>query len=154
MSTYFSFYKPQYNPTGMVGTVGGAISSTQLLPRKDTLFASRDTSELIAVSQYRKFYAKQVADVTLTGVKVEIANVDMSSQIYFGVTTGTNDYVTDPTIAPTGVDLTGNYLYPVYLTGSYTLNSTIPIWVKQVISANTSDDDFVSFQLRIVGTLV
>lgn len=154
MTTFFTFYKPEYNPTGMSGTVGGSISTNQLLPRKDTLFCSRETSELISVTQYRKVFAKQTYNGTLSGVRVELANVEYSGQISFGITTTSGDSIASPTVAPTSVSITGNYAHAIALTGSYTQNSVVPIWIKQTIAADTEDDDFVSFQLRIIGTII
>jgi hypothetical protein len=154
MTQYFKFYKPQYNPTGMSGTVGGAISTSELLPRKDALFSPRETSELISVEQYRKVYAKQVYAVTLTGVTVQLSNTDYTGHISFGVSTGTNDTSSSPGTAPAGVSFTGNYLNSITVAGTTTSGSVIPIWIKQQIAANSGDDDFVSFQLRILGTII
>jgi hypothetical protein len=155
MTSFFTFYKPQYNPTGVDSTVGGSISIDQLLPRKDTLFASRDSSSLIDVVQYRKVFAKQTYNATLSGVRVELANVEHADQILFGVNTGSlTDSVATATTPPVGFALTGAYLNPISLTGAYTLNSIIPIWIKQTIPAGTTDDEFVTFQLRVVGTII
>jgi len=153
MTYYFKFYKPLRNPTGLVGTVGLGISTDELIPRKDTLFAPRPTSEVIPVYQYRKFFAKQVANVTLTGVYLEVVNVEYPDQIAFG--TGTSGgSSSSPTGAPAGVTFNGNYLSPIQLNGLFSQNSIIPIWIRQTIPADTEDDDFVSLQLRIIGTIV
>ena len=154
MSTYFSFYKPASNPTGLSGTVGGAISAVELLPRKDTLFCPMSASSLVDTNQYRKLFIKQIYNATMTGVSIQLVNVDQTGQIAFALTTGTNDTSSSPTVAPSGVNFTGNAVYPLYVTGSTVLNSVIPIWLKQTIPANAGDDDFVSFQLRVVGTIV
>lgn len=154
MTSYFAFYKPVSNPTGMSGTVGGAISSVELLPRQDTLFAPRDTSEFVTVEQYRKFFIKQVYDATLTGVVVELVNVEYPDQISFNTTATLNDTTTSPTTAPDNVVFSGNSTTAIGISGATVLDTTIPIWVKQEIEADSGDDSFVAFQIRIYGTLV
>lgn len=151
---YFKFYKPLYNPTGMSGTVGGAITSTELLPRKDTLFAPRDISDSVAVTQYRKLFIKQVYDATLTGLVIELVNVEYPDQISFNITTGTNDTIASPSTAPSDITFSGNSTVAVGVSGATVLDSTIPVWIKQEIAAGSSDDDFVAFQLRIYGTII
>lgn len=152
MTYYFKFYKPIRNPTGMSGTVGAGISSTELIPRKDTLFCKRETSPSVTVYQYRKLFAKQVANVTLTGVYIELANIEESTQIAFGTGTSGSSSA-NPATAPSSVTFNGNYLNTVSLNGAFTEGSIIPIWIRQTIAADTEDDDFVSFQLRIIGTI-
>lgn len=154
MSTFFRFYKPVYNPTGMSGMVGGAISTTELLPRLDYLFAPRECSDSIDVVQYRKLWIKQVYDATMTGLTIQLVNLDYPEQIYFNTTTGTNDTTASPGTAPDGVSFTGSYLVDIALTGTTVSGSTIPIWIQQTISADSGDDDFVAFQIRILGTIV
>lgn len=155
MVQYFEFYKPVYNPTGLTGIVGGAISSEVLHPRKDALFASRDSSSVASLEQYRKFFIKQVYATQLTGLVVELAYSEHADQIYFGIPTGdVNESISSPTVSPTGVALTGTYSGNIPITGITNLGSVIPIWIKQVIPADSGDDDFVTFQLRIIGTVL
>lgn len=154
MGQYWTFYKPVSNPTGVSGTVGGVISTTELLPRKDTLFSPRETSALIDVNQYRKVFAKQVYSGTFTGVTVQLVNVEYTGQVSFGISTDSSDSISSATVAPSGIDFSGNVTTPITLTGTTTLGSLIPIWVKQTISANSEDDSFVVFQLQVLGTLV
>lgn len=155
MTTYFKFYKPLYNPTGMSGTVGGEITTEELLPRKNALFAPRNTSELSVSEQYRKLFIKQVYSTTMTGLTVELVNTEHSDQITFGIATGDiNEYITSPLTSPTGVAITGSTSSSVMYTGSGIAGTVIPVWLKQTIGVNSGDDDFVSFQLRILGTII
>jgi hypothetical protein len=155
MTQFFKFYLPEFNPTGMSGTVGGGITIEELLPRKNALFAPREISDLTTSEQYRKLFIKQVYSAVLTGLTVELVNTEHSDQIYFGIATGSVDEtISSPLIAPTGVALTGSTTNSVTYTGSGVVGTTIPIWLKQTISPGSSDDDFVAFQLRILATIV
>lgn len=155
MTQYFKFYLPEYNPTGMSGVVGGGITNQELLPRKNALFAPRETSDLSVNEQYRKLFIKQIYSANLTGLTVELVNTEHSDQIYFGIATGSSDEsISSPLVAPTGVAITGSVSYPIVFTGSGVVGTAIPIWLKQTIAANSGDDDFVAFQLRILASLI
>jgi len=153
MVNYFAFYKAESNPTGLSGTVGGAISNTILLPRLNTLFAKREVSSSLSVTQYRKFFIKQTQNVTLTGVYLEMANAEHSGHITFATGTAT-DSIANATIAPSGITFSGNFTTSVPIQGTTISGTSIPVWLKQVIPAASGDDDYVAFQLRIVGTIV
>jgi len=153
MAQYFKFYKALFTPTGLATTVGGGISNDILLPRLNTLFCNATVSDSIDTTQYRKFFIKQIYDVTFTGVTLQMVNVEHSGYISFG--TGTSGSSTaSSTVAPAGVTFSGNYTGNVTLDGVTTSGSIIPVWIKQTIPAGAGDDDFVAFQLRVLGTIV
>jgi len=154
MTNFFKFYKSASNPTGMSGTVGGAISTSDLLPRIDTLFAPMLSSASIDVVQYRKLYIQQQANVTMTGVTLQLVYLDYPEHITFNTTTVADDFVTSPSIQPTGVSFTGSYLVDITLTGTTSSGAIIPVWLKQTIPAGSGDDNFVAFQLRVLGTII
>lgn len=155
MVQYFKFFKPIYNPTGLTGTVGGSISTEEVLPRNGALFAPAESSPVVPITQYRKLFVKQVYDATMTGLVLQLANTEYSDQIYYGVATGdVNESVTSSSVAPTGVSMTGSYSGSVYITGVSTSGTVYPVWIKQILPAGVGDDDFVAFQLRILGTII
>ncbi len=84
-----------------------------------------------------------------------LKNTEHSDQITFGIATGDiNEYITSPLTSPTGVAITGSTSSSVTYTGSGIAGTVIPVWLKQTIGVNSGDDDFVSFQLRILGTII
>jgi len=159
MAKYFTFYHAQYNPTGLSGTVGGSITSTEVQPYLNSLFTEMPVSTTVPIVQYRKVWAKQTKAGTFTGVYIEIGNVEHTGQVFFDIVTGTNGNTsTGPLYPPPELgysySFSGNYNTSLLYTGNSTLNTTIPIWIKEKIDANIGDDDLASFSLRVRATKI
>ncbi len=154
MTTHWKFYLPEAHPTGLDEQVGGAISSTELKPYLGELFTDLGTDALIAKTQYRKVFAKQVSAETFDTVLVELGNVEHTGQIsfYAGDFTGfATNAVTLPNVLQSDF-FSGNST--THMTGLTTSveGSTIPIWIKESLPAGVADDGKASFTLRIRAT--
>lgn len=166
----FNFYEPQYQPTGLTGLVGGAISSELLDPRLGSFIADMTVPDITTLYQFRKLYVKQIEAGTYQDVKVSLANVEHSDQISFFIDSGLSgnyDTATNALAYPSGVDLvagtlsgenfSGNYNTPIYYTGSVGGATTVsgeyfPVWIRQEIDKNEGNDSLASFIVQVSAT--
>jgi hypothetical protein len=157
---YFKFYEPQYNPTGLSGDVGGLITTTEIQPKLGILLADMQVPEITTQHQYRKIWIKQTAVGTFNDVSIRLANVEHTGQI--AIATGSIEDVANANAltAPTGLygtlvatGFSGDVNNPLYV-GNTTLNSTVPIWVRETIASGAGDDAAATFVLQIQGTKI
>ena len=166
----FNFYEPQYNPTGLVGIVGGQMTTTLLQPKLGYFIADMPIPDATTEYQFRKFYVKQTEDGTFQDVKVSLINVEHSDQITFFVDSGVSgdhDSATNPmstTVYPTGTygslissNFSGNSSTPIYYTGSIGGATTVsgeffPVWIRQEIDSSDTDDKLASFIVQVSAT--
>ena len=151
----FKFYLPANNPSGLLGTVGGSITTTELEPRLGSLFADMNSSPVSTVNQYRKLHIKQVEEGTFENVYVELGNVEHVTQVSFTIATSSSDTSTSPLIIPTGYtvgNFTGTYANSLLALSSSTEGSTFAIWIRQSIPPGADDDSLASFTIRVRAT--
>jgi hypothetical protein len=166
----FRFYEAEFNPTGLSGTVGGGISTTELQPRLGSFFADMTIPEVTTLYQFRKFYIKQTEPGTYQDIKVGLVNVEHSDQVTFFLDTGVSGYYDTAINAlsyPTGTFITGdgltnahfsgNYSSSIYYTGSVGGETTVsgeyfPVWIRQEIDSTETADSLASFAIQVIGT--
>lgn len=157
MISYFKFYLPQYNPTGLSGTVGGEISTNELKPYVNLLFAPMPSYDSVQTNQYRKVWIRQVESGVFNNLYVELANVEYTGQVFF-VATGesTNETSTSPLSPPNSFSglgiFSGDHDTFLYLASESTQYSNFPIWLKQTIPSGAGSDNLASFSLKVRAT--
>lgn len=158
---YFSFYEPEFNPTGLSGTVGGYISSTELEPKLGYLFVDVPTPELSDSIQFRKVYIKQEGQGTFQDVNFNIVNIEHTGQIHFvtGQADG-SDSSESPVSYPTGAygqlstsNFSGNVDTPIYI-GNTSQNEEFSVWIRQTIPAGSTGDPLATFSFKVKGTKI
>jgi hypothetical protein len=158
MISYFKFYLPVNNPTGLSGIVGGSISTNELKPYVNLLFAPMPSFEDVSISQYRKVYIRQIESGVFNNLYVELANVEYPTQVSF-VATGeliSGETSISPLSPPNSFSgngvFSGNYNTYLYLASESAQHSSFPIWIKQTIPSGAGSDNLASFSLKVRAT--
>jgi len=158
MGTFFRFYESNFNPTGLSGVVGGAISNNELQPQLNAVFTNIAVSETVTQTQYRKIFVKQVLTGSFTGVSIELANVEHTGQVSFDIPTGQTDTATNPLSVPASLSagnaFSGNFNTSILAANSSTIDTTIPIWMKQTLAPDIGDDSSATFSIRVRATKI
>jgi hypothetical protein len=151
----FSFYTSLHNPTGLVGTVGGDVSTEELQPKLGYLFSNMDTSDLSEIAQYRKVFIVQEEDVSMQDLYVEVGEAEYTGHVSFAINTSLGNTADSPITVPDDMsvaDFSGDSSTPLYLTGTSTLDDQHEIWLKLTLPANVGTDELASFNLKVKGT--
>lgn len=152
----WAFYHTTNNPTGLSGTVGGAISTTGVAGNLNELFAYVDSPpsgvDTEAV-QYRKIHVKNEGTVTLTGVYVWIDAIEHTGQIYIGVEDSAEQSISEPTgSAPTSVSFSQPLSYTEGISlGTFAADAHTGIWLRQTLSGISEPDPYATFRVSIGG---
>ncbi len=151
-----NFYHAANNPTGLTGTVGGAVSTDVISGYLGELFAhvaAPPTGTNTGVVQHRKVYIQNNYGTTSLGTKVWIDGLEHSGQIHIAPESGANQSITHPTGTPENV--TG-WVDPVnYLSGmdfgDITSGAASGIWIRQTLSGIQVEDPYATFTLHAGG---
>lgn len=152
----FKFFMPTYNPTGLDGTVGGAITSTQLSGYIGEILATVSSAPSGATTgayQYRKIFVKNQYSTTSMETKIWLDAVEHSEQIAIGLASG-NDTTSTPLTEP-GIDSWAtptNWSEGLYV-GTLTANSSTGIWIRQHLSGISVGDPYATFRVYVGGLI-
>lgn len=152
----FVFYKSQYNPEGLSGTVGGQISTTPLSGYIGEVLANveappEETS--VSSNQYRKIFVKNEYATSSEHTRLWLDAVEHPAQIYLAVDATTGGTISSPLTAPSGVSVwsaPSNYAEGIDL-GTISRNGYKAIWIKQMLSGITEPDPYATFRLYVGG---
>jgi len=153
----FTFYKSTYNPIGLTGIVGGAITSTTLSGYLNELFAhvTSPPSGTVPTYQYRKIYITNDFETTSTYTRVWLEDQDHVGQIYLALDSSDSSTTTSPTGAPAGIsgwDNPSNYVEGLEL-GTLAAGSHTGIWLKQELSNIIEEDPFATCSICVGGII-
>jgi len=158
MTDYFGLYHTSANPTGLSGSVGGAISSTGIVGTLGELFAYVDSppsGTTDPVFQYRKVHIKNISANVITGIYTWLDGVEHTGQIDIGVERETDQSITAPTgsaQAPTNVTFSDPYNFSGgTFIGTLTGSESTGIWIRQTLSGIHSPDPYATFILNFGG---
>lgn len=154
----FTVYLPENNPTGLVGTVGGDISSLILTGYVGELLSTIPavpTGATTGVYQYRKIFVKNQYTTASTDTKVWLSDVEHPEQISIALGVG-SDSIDDATTSPTGIST----WYSPYtwvdglLIGTMNSNSYSGVWIREYLSGVSSSDPYATFSINFGGLVL
>ena len=160
MADVFGLFHTSNNPTGLAGTVGGAITTTGYVGSLGELFVHVDappSGTVNPVFQYRKVHLKNISSSVVTGIYVWLDGVEHTGQIHLGIERATNQTISAPTgsaQAPAGVSFSNpfNYSGGTFL-GTLTGQESTGIWLRQTLSGIHSPDPYATFILSCGGII-
>jgi hypothetical protein len=153
----FEVYKSEYNPSSLIGQVGGDIGTEVLSGYIDELFYTitatpEDTD--ITTYQYRKLYIKNEYSTPSTNTRVWIDALEHEDQISLSLSTGFTGTISNPTgeepVGATGWQLPTNYAEGIDI-GTLPSNGYTGVWVRQSLSGISIPDPYATFRVYIGG---
>lgn len=153
----FNFYKSTYNPVGLSGTVGGAISSVPLSGYLNELFAHVDAppSGIEPVYQYRKIHIVNEFVTTSTYTKVWLDEVDHTDQLSIALEPSGSSQSSSPTTAPSGISTwysPSNYVEGISI-GTLVSSAHTGLWIRQTLTGIVEEDPFATCRICVGGII-
>lgn len=153
----YKFFHSVDNPTGLTGSVGGAIDVTNPFSGYlDELFvhvAAPPSGINTGAFQYRQLYVRNDQAKTSTSTRIWLDSVEHSGQIHIGLASGTAQSSASPTGEPAGVPI---WYHPIdYSTGleigSMATGAASGVWLRQSLSGIVINDPYATFRFHIGG---
>lgn len=153
----FSFYHAESNPTGLSGTVGGAVDLN--LPMSGYLgelfchVQAPPSGTEATFYQYRKLFVRNEGSTTARDISVWIPAQEHTDQLDLANEYETGQTSTSPVTAPddvSGWNNPTNYLAGLPI-GDLAPDSSTGFWLRQTLTEITISDPYVSFQLYAGG---
>lgn len=157
MSTYWGLYNTTYNPTGLVGTVGGAADTGSLVVGTVRELFSHVYSAPSGVGdphyQYRKVHVQNLSNESYENVRIWLDAVEHEDQISVGFEKSWNSTVSSPTTEPSEVDWSsaGSYVSGQEASGVFSPGAVTGVWIRQKLENIQESDPYSSFRIVVGG---